>query len=106
MPPTVQRVWVEGSGPKRSPTPVAAFCSVACTVPGCTTAERASASTERTRSRWREASTTMPVPTALPAIEVPAPRIVSGTPVVRTTSRTAASSSVCRGRTTTSGSSR
>ena len=40
---------------------------------------------------------------ALPAIDVPAPRIVIGVPVSRATARVAAISSVCRGRTTTCG---
>ena len=48
-------------------------------------------------------STTIPAPTALPAIDVPAPRIVIGTPVSLATSRTAPISSVSRGRTTTCG---
>ena len=48
-------------------------------------------------------SMTMPAPTALPAMEVPAPRMVIGVPVSRATASVAASSSVCRGRTTTSG---
>ena len=58
---------------------------------------------DSTRLRCREVSTTMPVPTALPAIDVPAPRMVSGVPVSRATARSAASSSTCRGRTTTCG---
>ena len=48
-------------------------------------------------------STTMPVPMALPAMEVPAPRMVNGTPLSRATASVATSSSVSRGRTTTRG---
>ena len=42
-------------------------------------------------------SRTTPVPTALPAIDVPAPRAVSGTPSARHTANTAATSSALRG---------
>ena len=103
MPPTVHRGWVEGSGPKRTPWGVTARCSTACTVPASTTAVRASGSTASTRFRWREKSSTMPRPIELPAIEVPAPREVSGVPVSRATASAAATSSACRGRTTASG---
>jgi hypothetical protein len=106
IPPIVHRLWVEGSGPKRSPYGAAARCKDACTTPGSTTAVRASASMATTRVRCREVSTTMPRPMALPAIEVPAPRIVRGVPEVRATSSTAESSSPCRGRTTTAGTTR
>ena len=61
---------------------------------------------ERSGSGAATVSTTMPGPTALPAIDVPAPRIVTGTPVSRATSRIASSSSRCRGRTTTCGTTR
>ena len=66
-------------------------------------AVRASTSTSSTRDRWRLVSTTTPGPTALPAIEVPAPRIVSGTPRERQTSSAATISSACLGRTTARG---
>ncbi len=106
IPPMVQRVCVEGSGPKRRPWAVAALWRVACTVPGSTVAVPASGSRDSTRLRWREVSTTMPVPTALPAIDVPAPRMVSGVPLSRATATVAASSSTERGRTTTCGTTR
>ena len=48
----------------------------------------------------------MPGPIALPAQEVPPPRLVRGTPVVRETARTASTSSVERGKTTTRGGTR
>ncbi len=51
-------------------------------------------------------STTMPVPTAFPAIEVPAPRSVSGVPVSRATATVASISSDVAGRTTTCGTTR
>ncbi len=53
-----------------------------------------------------EKSSTTPVPTALPAIDVPAPRDVSGVPVVRHASIVASTSSTERGRTTTCGTTR
>ncbi len=106
IPPMVQRVWVEGSGPNLSPCGAAARWSTACTTPGWTVAVRASGSTESTRLRYLEVSTTMPGPTALPAIDVPAPRIVTGAPDARATSSTAWISSVERGRTTTWGTTR
>ena len=106
IPPSVARVHVEGSGPKRRPCGAPARCSVAITVPGCTRAVRATGSRSSTAPRWREVSSTMPGPTALPAIEVPAPRAVSGVPVARATSTTASTSSTCRGITTTWGGTR
>jgi hypothetical protein len=51
-------------------------------------------------------STTMPVPTAFPAIDVPAPRMVSGLPQSAATATVATSSSTSRGRTTTCGTTR
>ena len=103
MPPTVQRVQVDGSGPKRRPCGFAAFCSWATTTPGSMRAVRASGSIEWMRLRCREVSTTMPRPIALPAIEVPAPRRWSGVPVSRESSATPRRSSALRGKTTTSG---
>ena len=54
----------------------------------------------------REKSSTMPEPTELPAMEVPPPRLVSGTPARRATSSAAAASSACRGKATTPGTTR
>ena len=106
MPPIVHRLWVDGSGPKRRPWTAAARCTSSRTAPGSTTAVAASASMERMPRRCREKSTTIPGPTAFPAIEVPAPRAVTGIPAVRLTSTIACSSSAWRGKTTTSGSTR
>jgi len=103
MPPIVQRVCVEGSGPNLSPSGVALACSRAWTTPGSTTAVRLSASTDLIRLRYLLVSSTMPGPIAFPAIEVPAPRIVRGTPYSRPIASVAAISSVDRGRTTTRG---
>jgi hypothetical protein len=103
MPPTVQRLCVLGSGPNRRPYGLAAVCREAWTRPGSTTAVRVSPSISRTPLRYRLVSTTTPGPTALPAMEVPAPRAVRGTPRDRHTSRVATISSACRGRTTARG---
>ena len=73
IPPIVQRVCVDGSGPNLSPCAAAAPCSAAWTTPGSTTAVRASGSIATIRLRCRTVSTTIPGPTALPAMEVPAP---------------------------------
>ena len=105
MPPIVQRVCVEGSGPYRRPYGAAGSCSAACTTPGSTRAVRATVSISSTRSS-RRVSTTMPSPTALPAIDVPAPRMVTDDPAAAATSSTASSSSRCRGRATAAGSTR
>ena len=51
--------------------------------PGSTTAVRLPGSTSTIRLRCRAKSMTMPVPMALPAIDVPPPRLVTGTPVCR-----------------------
>ena len=86
-----------GRGRTAGPRAAASFCRPACTTPGCTSAVRASRSSSSTWLRCRLVSTTIPAPTALPAMEVPAPRIVSGTPDSRPTSRAAATSSVSAG---------
>ena len=106
MPPTVQRVWLDGSGPYRRPCGAAARCSDAWTTPGSTTAVRASGSIAWMRLRCLAKSTTTPAPTELPAMDVPAPRAVIGTPVVAQASTTASTSSTCLGRTTTCGTTR
>ena len=106
MPPMVQRECVDGSGPKRSPCARAFVWSEACTAPGSTRAVRLSGSSSSTRLRWWLVSTTMPVPTAFPAIDVPAPRMVTGTECSRATASVATISSTCRGLTTALGTTR
>src|ERR1035437_4624363 len=106
IPPIVHRLCVLGSGPNRSPCGRAAACSWACTTPGSTTASEDSGSTCRIRVRCRLVSRTTPGPTALPAIDVPAPRTVSGTASCRHTSNAASISSTWRGRTTAWGNTR
>jgi len=64
------------------------------------------AATADTWLRCREKSRITPLRTALPAMEVPAPRETRGTPSSRQTSIAAAASSRCRGKTTAAGTSR
>ena len=97
IPPIVQRLWVDGSGPKRKPCGAAAACNADCTTPGSTRAVCASGSISRILFRCRDVSKINPGPTALPAQDVPAPRVVTGMPTVRAASRTAAVSSTVRG---------
>ena len=106
MPPSVARDWVDGSGPNRSPCGAAAAWRLARITPGSTRAVRASGSRSRIWPRCREVSRTIPAPTALPAMDVPAPRVVSGVPVRRDTSAAARMSSVSRGKATTWGTTR
>ena len=105
-PPMLARACDDGSGPNRSPCLAAAAVMSSRIAPGSTTAVRASGSTVSTRFRYREKSSTMPDPTELPAVEVPPPRLVTGTPVRRATSSAAAASSTCLGKTTTLGTTR
>ncbi|BDZ44908.1 hypothetical protein GCM10025866_08170 [Naasia aerilata] len=106
MPPSVQRLWVDGSGPKRRPWTRAAACRSASTTPGCTRAVRATGSISSTRFRWRLVSTIHPAPTALPATEVPPPRAVSGVRVRRASSTIATTSASEAGKSTACGTTR
>ena len=105
IPPIVHRVWLDGSGPNRSPAG-SCRCSSACTSPGWTVAVMASASTSSTWFMCRLKSSTSPVPTAFPAIEVPAPRAVTGIPASRQTASAASASAASRGRATAAGTTR
>ena len=71
--------------------------------PGSTRAMRSAASTCQDPVRWRVASTTIASPTVWPASEVPPPRMSSGTPWARATSRAARTSAACLGKTTPCG---
>ena len=106
MPPKVARVEVDGSGPKRRPWGASSAWSTESTTPGWTRAVLASASISRIWFMWRLVSSTMPGPIALPATEVPPPRIVIGVPVSRATRWAAITSSASRGKTTTWGTTR
>ncbi len=103
IPPSVQRLWVEGSGPKRSPCGAAAPWRRSRTTPGWTTAVRVCGSRDTIRFMWRVKSRTTPVPVACPAMEVPPPRATTGTMWLRHTSSTAATSSASCGATTPTG---
>ena len=82
-PPRQARDWLDGSGAKVRRSPLAA-CTAARspvrTAPASAVTVRAASSTASTRSMCRDRSSTSPVPTAFPAIEVPPPRAVAGTP--------------------------
>jgi len=105
-PPMVAREWVEGSGPNRSPYRAAAAVMSSRTVPGSTSAVCSCGSTEMTLFRCRDRSSTTPVESALPAIEVPPPRLTIGAFSSRQTPSAATISSALRGNATTSGTTR
>ena len=92
------------TGRDRTAEPSGATCCCRCdmTTPGSTSAVRLLPSTSRILFRCRAKSMTMPVPMALPATDVPPPRLVTGTPVARLTARVASTSSTSSGSTTTS----
>ena len=106
MPPTVHRECDEGSGPTRSPWTRAAALTSSRTVPGRTVTVRASGSSAVIPWRCRATSTSSPGPSALPAMLVPAPRIVIGTPAADASPTTVASSSIVAGATTAAGTTR
>src|SRR6266568_3660036 len=106
MPPSVQRLWVDGSGPTSRPWAAAARRRSSRTRPGSTRARRRSGSSSTIRFRCREQSTTTPRPTACPPMLVPPPRKVSGTPAWRQTASVASTSAVSRGKATPSGTQR
>ena len=99
IPPSVQRLCVDGSGPNVRPCGRAASRSASSTTPGCTRAVRASGSIA-TIAFIREKSSTTAVLTAWPAIDVRAPTGSSGTSCSRQTAIAAATSSASRGVTT------
>ncbi len=103
IPPTVHRSCVDGSGPTRRPWRAAATFTSSSTVPGRTVAVIPTGSKSRIPAMWRETSRTRPVPIALPAMLVPAPRIVTGTPDSAAIARAAAMSSASTGATTAVG---
>ena len=105
MPPSVARLADDGSAPNVSPCRRAAASSSVSTRPGSTTAVRATGSRSTIRFTCREASITTP-PIALPAIDVPAPRSVTGAPAAAVRVTAAARSSASAGTTTRSGTAR
>src|SRR5438128_112788 len=78
IPPSVQWVWVAGSGPNTRLCARAAACSVSSTVPGCTRASRVSASISSTRFMYFEVSMTTATLQHCPARLVPPPRASTG----------------------------
>nr|WP_246292529.1 hypothetical protein [Lentzea indica] len=106
MPPIVQRLCDDGSGPKVSPCGATASRRSSSTTPGSTRAVRACGSTSRMRFMPRENSSTRPGPMALPAMLVPPPRAVTGTPSSRQARSAAETSSGERGKATARGATR
>jgi hypothetical protein len=105
IPPSVARLPEDGSAPKASPCGRAAASRSVSTTPGSTTAVLAVVSMSRIRFTCRDASMTTP-PIALPAIEVPPPRMVTGAPARAVSSTATARSSASAGTTTRSGTTR
>ncbi len=100
IPPSVQRLCVDGSGPNVRPCGRAASRSLSSTTPGCTRAVRASGSMDSIRFRCLVKSSTTARLTAWPAIEVPAPRGSTGTSCAEHTETAASTSSASTGVTT------
>ena len=96
MPPSVARLADDGSAPKVRPCSAAAG-QFGQHQAGLHDAVRATGSRSTIRFTCREASITTP-PIALPAIDVPPPRIVTGAPAAAVSSTAAASSSTSAGR--------
>ena len=105
MPPSVARLAEDGSAPNASWCGLAAASRWVSTTPGSTSAVRAVVSMSRILLTWRDASITTP-PIALPAIEVPPPRITTGAPAAAVSATAAARSSTSLGTTTRSGTTR
>ena len=105
IPPSVARLADDGSAPNASRCGKAAASRSVSTTPGSTTAVLASRSMARIRLTCREASITTP-PIALPAIDVPPPRRVTGAPAAAVSVTAVARSSESVGTTTRSGTAR
>ncbi len=100
MPPSVQRLCVAGSGPKVRPCRSASPRRLSHTTPGSTSAVRAAASIESTRSMYFEQSNTTATFTLCPQSEVPPPRARTGAPCARQAASAATMSAAERGSTT------
>ena len=97
IPPIVQRVWVDG--PVRTAARAGGRpLQVRVHDTRLNDGRAGLGSIPSTRFQVSDGVHDDPVPTALPAIDVPAPRIVTGTRSPEATSRTASNSSACRGR--------
>ena len=81
IPPMVALLLVETSTGKNNPYCFSIELSWSRTIPGCTTAIRFSASTEMRRFKCLLTSMMIPSPMVCPHCEVPAPRIVTETPI-------------------------
>ncbi len=103
MPPIVARLAVDGSTGKNNPSRFSTRLSSSSTMPGCTRARRAAASSETIERRCLLTSTIRPWLTVWPHCEVPPPRGVTGTPCSRAIAIVASTSRSVRGTTTPSG---
>ena len=97
IPPSVQRLCVDGSGPNVSPYGAAAARRSSSTTPGWTRAVARSGSMLSTDRRCREKSMTTASLTACPPMLVAAPRGSTGTSCRRHTSSVASTSLVSAG---------
>ena len=100
MPPSVQFMWVAGSGPKRRPVGASRSFSTSSTMPGSTTHVREPGSTESRRLQYFDQSSTTAVFVHCPARLVPPPRDSTGTSCSRHTATASAAASGVRGSTT------
>ena len=80
MPPSVQRLWVAGSGPNVRSYLFAALRNSSSTIPGSTRARFASASSSTRRFMYLEKSKSTPSLTDCPGMPVPPPRAKTGAP--------------------------
>ena len=101
IPPTVVTAALLGSGPNVRPSRARCSSSCSATTPGWT--RTCVADVWMIRRMNRAVSITMPLPSASPAIPVPAPRGWIAMPRSAAQPTVAATSSADRGRTTTSG---
>jgi hypothetical protein len=104
MPPSVQRLWVAGSGPNVSWWRSAAVRSQSSTRPGCTRANRRSGSSSTISCMYLEKSNITVSLTVWPARPVPQPRAPIGAPWRRQNSTAATTSDADFGITAPSGS--
>jgi hypothetical protein len=100
IPPSVQWLWVAGSGPKVRPCRQACRRSVSSTQPGCTRARRLPGSSSSTRPTCFDQSTTTATLQVCPARPVPPPRESTGAPWRRQAATVSTTSSTVRGTTT------
>ncbi len=104
IPPRVALAEVETSTGKVQPVALSCRFSSSRTIPGCTTAVPAAASTSRRRFMCRLVSITKASPSVWPFCELPPPRGMTGKPSWRASARAASTSWVPSGSATPMGS--